>query len=68
MFRYAIEQDKVHRIDFGTGNDSYKADWMDQRRPLHQLNLYNPRTVTGFLGAARESLSAARTAFRRTAE
>ncbi len=68
MFRHVIEQDKVHRIDFGTGDDSYKADWMDQRRLLHQLNLYNPRTATGLLGAARESLSTARTVFRRTSE
>lgn len=67
MFRHAIEQDKVRRIDFGTGDDAYKADWMEQKQPLHQLNLYNPTKVTGLLGAARDRLSTARSAFRRAA-
>jgi len=67
MFRHVIERDKVRRIDFGTGDDAYKADWMDQQRPLFQLSLHNPGTVTGLLGAARERLSAARAAVRRSA-
>lgn len=65
MFRHAIEQDKVRRIDFGTGDDAYKADWMDERRPLYRLNVFNPMTAQGLLGAARESLSAARAIIRR---
>jgi CelD/BcsL family acetyltransferase involved in cellulose biosynthesis len=67
MFRHVIEQDKVRRIDFGTGDDAYKADWMDQQRPLFTVSFHNPRTAAGLLGAARERLSAARAAFRRTA-
>jgi len=65
MFRHAIEQDKVQRIDFGTGNDPYKADWMDLSRPLFQLDLFNPRTIAGLTGALRGTLSTARTAIRR---
>ena len=57
--------DEVRQIDFGTGNDLYKADWMDQSRQLHRLSLFNPRTATGLIGAARESLSSARAAIRR---
>ena len=65
MFRHVIERDEVRQIDFGTGNDLYKADWMDQSRQLHRLSLFNPRTATGLIGAARESLSSARAAIRR---
>lgn len=65
MFRHVIEQDAVHQIDFGTGDDGYKADWMDERRPLYSLHLFNPSTAHGLFGAARESLSVARARIRR---
>lgn len=65
MFRHAIEQDKVARIDFGTGDDAYKTDWMDQRQPLYRLCLFNPATAQGLLGAVRESLSTVRAVIRR---
>lgn len=65
MFRHAIEEDKVERIDFGIGDDAYKADWMDERRDLYRLSLFNPFTVQGLLGVTRESLSAARAIIRR---
>lgn len=68
MFRHAIERDKVGRIDFGTGDDAYKADWMDQPRLLYRLSLFNPYTVQGLLGAARESLSVTRVIIRRALE
>src|SRR3546814_929311 len=29
MFRHVIDTDKVTRIDFGTGDDAYKRDWME---------------------------------------
>lgn len=32
LFRHVIDTDKVHEIDFGTGNDPYKRDWMEQVR------------------------------------
>ena len=66
MFRHAIEQDQVRRIDFGTGDDAYKADWMDRREALFRLTLFNPASIQGLLGAARESLSGARARIRRT--
>jgi hypothetical protein len=65
MFRHAIEQDKVRLIDFGTGDDAYKADWMDRREPLYRLSLFNPGTISGILGAARERLSGVRAKIRR---
>ncbi|HYI49451.1 MAG TPA: GNAT family N-acetyltransferase [Allosphingosinicella sp.] len=58
MFRHALDTDHVRTIDYGTGDDGYKKDWMDGRRPLWRLQAYDPRTLRGFAGAARASLSA----------
>lgn len=58
MFRRAIDQDRVRAIDYGTGDDAYKKDWMEERRVLWQLAAYNPRTASGLLGAARAWASA----------
>ena len=57
MFRRAIDQDRVRVIDYGTGDDGYKKDWMDSRRPLWRLQAYNPGTLKGLAGAARTALS-----------
>ena len=32
LMRYAIDTDKVTEIDFLTGNERYKQDWMTVRR------------------------------------
>lgn len=57
MFRHVIDMDKVDTIDFGTGNDEYKADWMDGSTPLMRLTAYNPLMVAGLTGAAKAGLS-----------
>ena len=56
MFRHAIDRDRVALIDFGTGDDAYKADWMDERRMLRRLTLFNRRSLTGIAGAAGAAL------------
>ena len=53
MFRHALDEDRVKAIDYGTGDEPYKADWMAERRPLWQLTAYNPRTLKGLAGTAR---------------
>jgi hypothetical protein len=53
MFRRAIDQDHVSVIDYGTGDDGYKRDWMEERRPLWRLEAWNPGTLKGAAGAAR---------------
>jgi CelD/BcsL family acetyltransferase involved in cellulose biosynthesis len=53
MFRRAIDTDGVRVIDYGTGDEPYKADWMAERRQLWQLTARNPRTVSGLGGALR---------------
>lgn len=57
MFRHVIDEDKVDTIDFGTGDDGYKADWMDSCSPLMRIDAYNPATLAGLWGAARATLS-----------
>ncbi|MEO1221266.1 MAG: GNAT family N-acetyltransferase [Pseudomonadota bacterium] len=46
LFRYTIDTDQVDLVDFGTGTQSYKADWMESTRPrycIHCLDLSSPR-------------------------
>ena len=57
MFRHVIDQDRVDVIDFGTGNDPYKADWMDASAPLDTIEMFNPRTLVGLAGAVRVRLA-----------
>ncbi len=59
MFARAIDEDRVARIDYGTGDDAYKADWMDRRLPLYRLDLFDPRSPRGALAAARACSAAA---------
>lgn len=56
MFEHVIDRDDVSTIDFGTGDDSYKADWMDTRVMRMRVDLYNPRKVAGLFGAAKAGL------------
>ncbi|HZF94282.1 MAG TPA: GNAT family N-acetyltransferase [Allosphingosinicella sp.] len=57
MFRSALDEDRVARIDYGTGDEPYKADWMGERRMLWRVRAYNRRTLTGLLKAARRKAS-----------
>lgn len=54
MFRHVIDVDKVKTIDFGTGDDGYKAAWMDESAPLFRIEAFNPSTVAGSLGSLRK--------------
>jgi CelD/BcsL family acetyltransferase involved in cellulose biosynthesis len=58
MFKRAIDVDNVRLIDFGTGDDRYKSDWMDTRAPLFTLTLFNTRTFAGVVGALRAKAGA----------
>ncbi|WP_245828359.1 GNAT family N-acetyltransferase [Solemya elarraichensis gill symbiont] len=43
LMEYVIETDKVEEIDFLTGNDAYKQDWMSERRERFSLYCGKPR-------------------------
>jgi hypothetical protein len=57
MFRHAIDADHATLIDYGTGDEGYKAEWMDQRDTLHTINLFNAKTLSGLFGATKAALS-----------
>lgn len=57
MFRHVIDTDKVGVIDFGTGDDAYKRDWMENNDRLYQVDLFNLSKPQSWLPAIRESLS-----------
>jgi CelD/BcsL family acetyltransferase involved in cellulose biosynthesis len=38
LMEYVIDTDKVEEIDFLTGNDAYKQDWMSDRRECFALS------------------------------
>ncbi|MFC3096362.1 GNAT family N-acetyltransferase [Alteraurantiacibacter palmitatis] len=42
LMEQVIDRDRVAQVDFGTGNDSYKADWMDAARPRFALTCIHP--------------------------
>ena len=58
MFRAALDEDRVSRIDYGTGDDGYKRDWMGERATLWRLEAFNLASLRGLLAAARAGLSA----------
>lgn len=42
MFEHVIDRDGIELIDFGTGDDPYKRDWMEAQRPRYSLDCLNP--------------------------
>ncbi|MDB5698385.1 MAG: family N-acetyltransferase [Alphaproteobacteria bacterium] len=57
MFRHALDVDQVRCVDFGTGDDGYKADWMERSEPLLMMQAFNPSTIAGLAAAARAGAS-----------
>jgi Acetyltransferase (GNAT) domain len=43
LFQRTFDVDRVSRIDFGTGDDGYKRDWMEQSAPLMTVRAWDPR-------------------------
>ncbi len=37
LLEQSIDRDRVTEVDFGTGDDRYKADWMEATRPRYHL-------------------------------
>lgn len=58
MFAQAIDGDRVGLIDYGTGDNGYKTDWMEERIALHRIDAFNPRYASSWLPAARTAISA----------
>ncbi len=57
LFRRVIEQDQVRRVDFGTGNDRYKRDWMNRHSKLWRIKAFNPSRPAAWGPAIKTTLA-----------
>jgi hypothetical protein len=57
MVRHALDVDRVEAIDFGLGDEAYKADWIDSARPIHRLVAYDLRSLRGLASVSRAAAS-----------
>lgn len=53
LMQHVIDVDQVTEVDYLTGDDAYKRDWMSHRRERWGLIAFNPRTPRGLWLAAR---------------
>lgn len=60
LFRHVIDVDRVHTVDFGTGDNPYKRDWMEAARPRYALAFYRPAAIGHWPRLARLAASAAK--------
>ena len=56
LFRHVIDIDKVQLVDFGTGNDGYKRDWMEEVRPRFRIDAMRPLAPQNWLVFAKTGL------------
>ncbi len=57
LFRHVIDEDKVDLVDYGTGSDAYKRDWMEAMRPRFRLVAIRPGHPANWPGMARAALA-----------
>lgn len=56
LMQYVIDTDRVDEIDFLTGNDSYKQDWMTERRERLLLSCIRATPAPGRVGRIADAL------------
>lgn len=56
LFEQVIDRDSVSLVDFGTGDDPYKRDWMEEIRPRYRLECLNPVSPRAWPHIARQTL------------
>lgn len=56
LFRHVIDIDRVALVDFGTGDQSYKADWMEEVRPRFRIDCLNSRKPRAWAPLAKRPL------------
>lgn len=54
LMERALDVDQVREVDYLIGDDPYKAAWMSQRRERFGLIAYDPMTLRGLAGLARQ--------------
>jgi hypothetical protein len=65
LFRRCLDQDRVIEVDYLTGDDPYKRDWMTDRCERTGIFASNLRTPSGLLSAGREYVAERLQRFRR---
>lgn len=56
LIEHVIGKDRIELIDFGTGDDTYKSDWMEEVRLRFRLDCHNPTRVASWPHIARAAL------------
>ncbi|MCB2066270.1 MAG: GNAT family N-acetyltransferase [Erythrobacter sp.] len=56
LFQRVIDRDHVQMVDFGTGDDAYKRDWMEQVRTRWQVTCLRPGALRNWPALARHML------------
>ncbi|MCZ8322482.1 MAG: GNAT family N-acetyltransferase [Novosphingobium sp.] len=56
LLEQVIDRDRVALVDFGTGNDAYKRDWMEQVRPRYRIEAFRAGWPGTWPGIARKAL------------
>jgi len=51
LMEFVFKEDKVRCVDYLTGDDAYKKDWMTHRRERVGVIAFNTRTLAGQFGA-----------------
>ncbi len=54
LMKHVIDVDQVKEVDYLIGEDNYKRIWMSHRRERRGIIAYNPRSLPGLAGLARE--------------
>jgi len=65
LMQHVVDVDRANEVDYLTGDDAYKADWMTHRRERVGLLAFRSFRPGGFAGAVKHGLGLLRTSFRR---
>lgn len=68
LAEHVIVQDKVSCLDFLTGDDDYKSDWMTHKRPLYGVLGSNLKSFWGLSSALQNEFSRLRQRFKKPQE
>lgn len=57
MLAHMIDREGVAHVDFGTGGNAYKRDWMEIERPMLRLDCFDPRSARTWVPALKTRIS-----------
>lgn len=52
LFEHAIDRDRVHLVDFGTGTQPYKSHWMEETRHRYRIDCLDMRNPHAWIDLA----------------